>query len=112
MELTHAIQGSLRILRRQYFQIVDLARLKWPNADVLKTSEAQAWIYENLFDQNTVKSRPPGRYQFRVLKKLVSIIEGAIDNPEEDVCRLRFSFLLYSIFAAMDRHFSKYICTY
>jgi len=109
MELTHTTQGNLRVLRRQYFQVVNLEGLKWPDANILKTSAVQTWIYENLFDLDTVKSRPPERYQFRVLKKLVSIIEGAIDDPEEDVCRFSFLLLFYSTFTAIDRHFSKYM---
>lgn len=84
MGLTHTTQGNLRVLRRQYFQVVNLERLKWPDANILKTSAVQTWIYENLFDQGAVKSQPPERYQFRVLKKLVSIIEDAIDDPAED----------------------------
>lgn len=109
MGLTHTTEGNLRVLRRQYFQVVNLERLKLPDANILKTSAVQTWIYENLFDQDAVKSRPPERYQFRVLKKLVSIIEDAIDDPAEDVCRFPFLLLFYSIFTAIDRHFSKYM---
>lgn len=86
-----------------------MERLKWPDANILKTSAVQTWIYENLFDQDAVRSRPPGRYQFRVLKKLVSIIEGAIDDPGEDVCRFHSLLLFYSTFTAIGWHFSKYM---
>lgn len=100
MELTHTTQGNLSVLRRQYFQVVSLERLKWPDANILKTSAVQTWIYENLFDQDAVRSRPPGRYQFRVLKKLVSIIEGAIDDPGEDEISDNLMSLLSSLLSS------------
>jgi hypothetical protein len=42
-------------------------------------------MYTNMFDAEHVKSLPPEQYQLRVLKLLVSRLEGAIEDPEEDV---------------------------
>ncbi|OCK81091.1 hypothetical protein K432DRAFT_296320 [Lepidopterella palustris CBS 459.81] len=78
------IWKAVNLLRRQYFQLVDLEHLQWPNSEFLKKVDVQAWIYQNLFDEGKLQSPPPIRYQARVLKQLVSRIEGAIVDPEED----------------------------
>ncbi|KAJ4986439.1 hypothetical protein SVAN01_08131 [Stagonosporopsis vannaccii] len=77
--------AQLRILQRQYLQLVDPSQLRWPNAQVLKKPEVQAWIFSHMFDNTTVKSPPPERYQLRVLKLLISKLERSIVDPEEDV---------------------------
>lgn len=82
---------QLRILQRQYLQLVDPSRLRWPDVQVLKTPEVQSWIFLHMFDESSVKSPPPERYQLRVLKLLISKLERAIVDPEEDV-RFPFSY--------------------
>lgn len=76
---------ALHIFRAQYFQLSDPAQMRWPEAQLLKRSEAQAWLFEEMFDRDSIQYPPPERYQVRVLKQLVSVIENAIDDPEEDV---------------------------
>ncbi|KAH6625695.1 putative methyltransferase-domain-containing protein [Boeremia exigua] len=76
--------AQLRILQRQYLQLVDPSQLRWPDAQVLKSAEVQSWIFLHMFDESTVKTPPPERYQLRVLKLLVSILERSIVDPEED----------------------------
>ena len=74
--------AMLAIFRRQYFQLVDPAQLRWPEGNILKTPEVQSWIFSHLFD---AEKMPPERYRLRVLKTMVSKLERAIDDPEEDV---------------------------
>jgi hypothetical protein len=76
---------QLHMLRRQYFQLVEPHQLTWPEAATLKSTPVQAWLFGNMFDPEQIKSPPPDRYQLRVLKLLISKLERAIENPEEDV---------------------------
>lgn len=80
--------SQLRTLQRQYFQLVEPHQLRWPDDEVLKSSAVQSWLFVNLFDPDTIKSPPPDRYQLRILKLLISKLERAINDPEEDVCYL------------------------
>jgi len=80
--------SQLQVLQRQYFQLVEPHQLKWLDDATLKASHTQLWIYTNMFDANQIKSPPPDRYQLRVLKLLISKLERAIDDPEEDVRHL------------------------
>lgn len=76
---------QLRILQRQYLQLVEPSQLRWPDAQVLKRPEVQAWIFLHMFDGSSIKSPPPERYQLRVLKLLIAKLERSIVDPEEDV---------------------------
>jgi predicted nicotinamide N-methyase len=76
--------AQLRILQRQYFQLVDPSQLRWPDAQVLKSPDVQSWIFLHMFDESSVKSPPPERFQLRVLKLLISKLERSIVDPEED----------------------------
>lgn len=76
---------ALRVFRAQYFQLLDPTQMRWPEAEFLKRAEVQAWLFEEMFDRDSIQYPPPERYQVRVLKQLVSVIENAIDDPEEDV---------------------------
>jgi len=78
-------QAKLTILRRQYFQLVEPKKLRWPNDKVLKTSEVQSWIFNSLFNVDGISHPPPERYQLRVLKLLISKLEWSINDPEKDV---------------------------
>jgi hypothetical protein len=84
--------ARLATLRRQYFQLVDPSQLRWLEGRVLKDPEVQSWIFSHMFDMDTNSTLPPDRYRFRVLKVLVSKLEKAIEDPEEDV---RVSFHLF-----------------
>ncbi|KAF2742880.1 hypothetical protein M011DRAFT_255117 [Sporormia fimetaria CBS 119925] len=75
---------ALEILRRQYFQLVDPAQLRWADIQTLKSPDVQAWIYSHFFNPDHVTYAPPERYQLRVLKQLVGKLEAAITDPEED----------------------------
>jgi hypothetical protein len=76
---------QLRVLQRQYFQLVEPHRLRWPDEATLKRPEVQTWLFVNLFDSSKISSPPPARYQLRVLKELVGKLERSITDPEEDV---------------------------
>lgn len=77
---------DLQVLCRQYLQLVDANSLKWPESTLLKKPDVQEWLFEHMFDQDSIQYLPPARYQARVLKNLTSRIEAAIEDPEEDVC--------------------------
>lgn len=77
---------QIRLFRRQYLQLLDAQNLTWPSSDTLRSSQAQEWIYENLFQTDHVAHfLPPERYRLRILKLLMSKIESSIVDPEEDV---------------------------
>jgi len=76
---------QLERFRGQYFQLLELELLDWPQARFLKSADVQEWMYRNLFDRDALQYPPPERYQLRVLKQLVPRIEQAIDDPDEDV---------------------------
>jgi len=89
---------QLQVLQRQYFQLVEPHQLRWLDDGTLKASHIQAWMFANMFDADEIKSPPPDRYQLRVLKLLISKLERAIDDPEEDVGHsfLRHGFIAQS----------------
>jgi hypothetical protein len=80
-----AVTPQLRVLQRQYFQLVEPHLLRWPEDTNLKKPTVQSWMFSEMFDAEKIKSPPPDRYQLRVLKLLISKLEGAIVDPEEDV---------------------------
>lgn len=79
------VSQTLRVLRRQYLQLVEPHQLRWPDSAPLKAPHTQAWIYAEMFDVERIMYPPPEPYQLRVLKLLVSKLEQAIEDPEEDV---------------------------
>lgn len=85
MSIGSAELKQLRILQRQYLQLVDPAQLRWPDARILIAPEVQTWIFLHMFDESSIRSPPPERYQLRVLKLLISKLERSIIDPEEDV---------------------------
>ncbi|KAF2653222.1 hypothetical protein K491DRAFT_705981 [Lophiostoma macrostomum CBS 122681] len=74
----------LAILRRQYFQLVEPAALKWPPSDLLKAPDVQSWIFSHLFQESNISSPPPETYRKRILKNLIAKLEAAVEDPEED----------------------------
>ncbi|KAF2277924.1 uncharacterized protein EI97DRAFT_374076 [Westerdykella ornata] len=80
-----SIDPDLQKLCRQFFQLVDVQQLRWPESQKLKKPDVQAWIYDNLFNSDNIAFLPPDRYRQRVLKLLMTKIESAIEDPEEDV---------------------------
>lgn len=77
--------SRIRFFKSQYLQLVDPNYLSFPPPDVLIKPEVQTSIYQNLFNEDNSKFLPPLKYQTRVLKDLISRIEKAISNPDEDV---------------------------
>lgn len=79
------IDDQLLIFKRQYLQLVDPDFLIWPPKTLLRDAGIQEWLYKNLFEERQGRYLPPDRYQYRVLKALVSKLEQAVEDPEEDV---------------------------
>lgn len=87
--LSHS-EDELQIFKRQVLQLVDPNELQWPAKDALRSLNVQSRIYQRLFQS---EHPPPERYQLRVLKKLLNLIEESIVDPDEDVgCTLFKSF--------------------
>lgn len=66
-------------------QMLDPDEIDYPMPWFLKLPTTQAWIYDNLFDKNTVSILSYSPYAFRILKRLITALEAAVDDPEEDV---------------------------
>jgi hypothetical protein len=98
--------AQLRILQRQYLQLVDPSQLRWPDAQVLKSYEVQSWMFLHMFDESNVKSPPPERYRLRVPKLLISKLERSIVDPEEDVRFPISSSFSFNVFA-VDTPFAE-----
>ena len=81
-----SMSGPIDLLRRQYLQLVDLKHLSIPDLDIIKKSDVQAEIYHTMFQEDSLPFPPPAKYQLRVLKLLMQVIERAVTDPEEDVC--------------------------
>ncbi|WPH03088.1 Hypothetical protein R9X50_00596300 [Acrodontium crateriforme] len=75
---------QILLFRRQYLQLFQPDFLAWPPRQLLKDAHIQAWLYTNMFNSEKVTRLPPERYQLRVLKPLLSKIEKAIEDPEQD----------------------------
>ncbi|KAJ4355855.1 uncharacterized protein N0V89_003876 [Didymosphaeria variabile] len=82
--VAQGIWAKLATFRRQYFQLVDPSQLRWLESNTLKNPEVQSWIYKHLFDTKGHSTLPPDRYRLRVLKVLISKLEKAIEQPDED----------------------------
>ncbi|KAI0972965.1 S-adenosyl-L-methionine-dependent methyltransferase [Xylaria arbuscula] len=78
------VDPQLQLLRRQYFQLFEPDFLAWPPPQLLRRSDAQAWLFKHLFDESRNPRLPPEGYQLRVLRPLVARIEKSIQDPEED----------------------------
>ncbi|KAL8681335.1 MAG: hypothetical protein Q9186_002544 [Xanthomendoza sp. 1 TL-2023] len=77
-------QLQLEIFRRKCMQMLDPDDINFPMDWFLKLPATQTWIYDNLFDCQTVPNLSYGPYAFRILKRLISGLEAAIEDPEED----------------------------
>lgn len=76
---------QIDFLRRQYLQRVDPEQLTLPAISTLRLPEVQAEIHRTIFDDNLHSFPPPQRYKFRVLKRIVHVLEESIIDPEEHV---------------------------
>jgi hypothetical protein len=79
------ISRDVERFRRQYLQLLEPRELSWPSREAIRNIETQTWLYDNLFNAANFTYLPPARYQLRVLKHLLQLIEEAIEDPDEDV---------------------------
>lgn len=75
----------VELMKRQYLQLSDPDELGFPPQELLRWPGTQAQIYDAMFNESSSMYLPPKRYRFRVLKRIVSLLEQAIQDPEEDV---------------------------
>lgn len=83
--LNSVLARQVELLRRQYLQLVDPEQLKMPAMGILRLPEAQAKIFDNIFNHKLCSFPSPERYKFRVLKRVIDAVELSIVDPEEDV---------------------------
>lgn len=83
--LSPDVARHVELLKRQYLQLVDPERLKMPPMGILRLPEAQAKIFDHMFNDKLRSFPSPKRYQFRVLKRIVDAVELSIVDPEQDV---------------------------
>jgi len=76
----------VELLTRQYLQLVDIDQLTFPSKDLLRLPEIQGRIYDCMLDESKIVYSPPKRYRYRMLKRLMNVLEEAIIDPEQDVC--------------------------
>lgn len=77
--------GCLEHFQRQYLQNLEPDKLSWPSKEQLRDIGTQTWLYDRLFNERSITYLPPKRYQLRVLKKLLRLIEESLQDPNEDV---------------------------
>lgn len=63
----------------------DPLEIKYPAKELIKPLAAQVWLLDNLFNKRRLKHLPTARYTYRIMKKLLSMLEEAMENPKEDV---------------------------
>lgn len=97
----------VELLRRQYLQLMSPDMLTLPSSE-LRSPQMQSDIYESVFNQSNSRYPPAERYRFRVLKKIVTALEEAVEDPEEDVGISSTITLLIYLFSHL---FSRFSCT-
>jgi hypothetical protein len=85
MPLTGQESDRMELLRRQYLQLLEPELLAIPGPEMLRRPDVQRQLYKKMFHSESLVFVPNRRYQLRVLKELVTRIENAISDPEEDV---------------------------
>lgn len=74
---------------RQYMQQIN--DVTYPSGALLVNPDVQDCLYRYFFDASRNQHLPPPKYQARILKHIISEIEKACKNPEEDVGPLQFA---------------------
>ncbi|KAL8706694.1 MAG: hypothetical protein Q9225_007925, partial [Loekoesia sp. 1 TL-2023] len=72
------------LFRRKYLQMIDPLEIAFPYGELIKPLPVQDWLVRNMFDKRRLENLPTARYTFRIMKKLLSILEDAMEDPEED----------------------------
>ena len=78
-------EQQVELFRRQYLQLMNPDQLSMPSITTLRSADIQAQIYQSMFSKDIMKHPPSKRYQYRVLKRLVDLLERSIQDPDEDV---------------------------
>ncbi|KAI4091362.1 MAG: hypothetical protein LQ339_008159 [Xanthoria mediterranea] len=83
-ENLEGFQLQLEIFRRKYLQMLDPNEIDFPMEWFIKLPATQKWIYDHMFNPEKIKVMPYPDYAFRILKRLLYILEAAMKDPEED----------------------------
>jgi len=75
---------AVELLRRQFIQLLPVEELQIPPGIVLKQPDAQRRIFSSMF-QGEARSQINANYTLFVLKKLMTVLELSMSDPEEDV---------------------------
>ncbi|KAL8653906.1 MAG: hypothetical protein Q9226_003647 [Calogaya cf. arnoldii] len=77
-------QLQLEIFRRKYLQMLDPDEITYPMEWFIKLPTTQKWIYDHMFNPEKIPVSPYPPYAYRILKRLLSVLEAAMKDPEED----------------------------
>jgi hypothetical protein len=72
---------------RQYMQ--QFSHLTYPSGELLKLEDVQKTLELYFFNNDNVKNIPLS-YQAKVLERIITLIESAVGNPEEEVSAQTF----------------------
>ena len=78
-------QLQLEMFRRKYLQMLDPDEITYPMEWFIKLPTTQKWIYDHMFNPEKIPVLPYPPYAYRILKRLLSVLEAAMKDPEEDV---------------------------
>lgn len=97
MSIAKSLKGDelqLEIFRRKCLQMIDPDEINYPMEWFMKLPTTQKWIYDHLFDGDNITVMPYVPYAYRILKKLMWILEAAMEDPEEDVSSFPIAYLV------------------
>ncbi|KAL8847678.1 MAG: hypothetical protein Q9221_007280 [Calogaya cf. arnoldii] len=77
-------QLQLEMFRRKYLQMLDPDEITYPMEWFIKLPTTQKWIYDHMFNPEKIPVLPYPPYAYRILKRLLSVLEAAMKDPEED----------------------------
>jgi hypothetical protein len=69
------------------------SHLTYPSGELLKIDDVQRTLELYFFNNENVNNIPPS-YQARVLERIITLIESAVVNPEEEVSTQPFRVLI------------------
>ncbi|KAF8540644.1 putative methyltransferase-domain-containing protein [Trichophaea hybrida] len=79
-----SVQEAIHLFKCQYFQLIEPRIIEFPQPNILQQPEFQEALYESLFSPAASRHPPPERYTARVLKRLISLIEGSPSSPASE----------------------------
>ena len=79
------VSKQIERLRRQYLQLINPQDLCLPSLHALKFPQVQHELYTRVVSHAEQRFSPPQRYEFRVMKRLMGLLEASFEDPDQDV---------------------------